>query len=141
MTKARRAGSIWRTFVGRHRGRATALLAALPLLMLSVMAGNGLAGTTTLHSGSRINSHAADTAGTEGKAQLPGRGALAMVDPLRVKPKFSGDGMIGPLGLVPATGVRRPSPLPGIEPRRAQHAAPAHWRAAASPRAPPAQVA
>ena len=141
MTKARRTGSIWTGFAGRHRGRAKAVLVALPLLMLSVLVDHGLGGAVAPPPGNRLDSHASDIAGTEGKAQLPGRGSLATIDPLRVKPKLSGDGTTGPHGLAPPAGAHLPSPVSRAEPRLAQYAAPARWRAAARPRAPPVQAA
>ncbi len=140
MTKARRTGSIWTGFAGRHRGRATAVLVALPLLMLSVLVDHGLGGASAPLAGNRVDSHASDIAGTEGKAQLPGRGSLATVDPLRVKPTLPGDGTAGPHGLAPSSGVQLPRPISLAEPRRAQYAAPAQWRVAACPRAPPVQA-
>lgn len=141
MTKARRTGSIWTGFAGRRGGRAKALLVALPLLMLSVLADQCLAGAAAPHPGNRAEGHASDVAGTEGKAQLPGRGTLATVDPLRVKPKLSSDGTAGPHGLAPSDGMRLRSSVPRAEPRRARDAAPTPWRAAARPRAPPVQAA
>jgi hypothetical protein len=140
VTKARRTGSIWTGFVGRHCGQAKALLVALPLLMLSVLVDHGLAGATAQNPGNRV-SQASDVAGTEGKAQLPGRGTLATVDPLRVKPKLSSDGTAGPHGIAPSIGAYVPSPLSQTGSSIARYTAPAQWRVAACPRAPPIQAA
>lgn len=140
MTQARPAGSIWTGFVGRHRSRAKALLVVLPLLILSVLVDQGLAGTSAPNSGHRANNHASDMSGTEDKAQLPGRSAVATVDPLRLKSKFSGDRTTGPQGLALPTGVPLRSCAPRIEARIAQCVAPTHRRADARPRAPPVQA-
>lgn len=140
MTQARPAGSIWTGFVGRHRSRAKALLVALPLLILSVLVDHGLAGTSALNPGHRADSQASDMSGAEDKAQLPGRGAVATVDPLRLTSKFSGDRTAGPHGLALPTSVRLPSFVPRAEPRIAQYGAPTHRRADARPRAPPVRA-
>lgn len=141
MNKAQGTGSIWTGFVGRHGRRAKALLVALPLLVLSVLVDHGLADAAVQRPENRVDSHASDIAGTEGKAQLPGRSTLATVDPLRVTPKLSGDGTIGPHGLAPSSGLHQPAHVSRAAHFRAQHAEPVQWRAAARPRAPPAQAA
>jgi hypothetical protein len=140
VTQARQPGSIWTGFVGRHRSRAKALLMALPLLILSVLVDHGLAGTSAPNPGHQADSHASDMSGAEGEAQLPGRGAVAMLDPLRLKSKFSDDRTAGPLGLTLPNGVSLPSFLPRVEPRIAQYGTPTHRRADARPRAPPVQA-
>lgn len=140
MTKARRTGIILTGVAGRYWRRAKALLVALPLLMLAVQADYGAAAP---HAANRVDSHPSDTAGTEGKAQLPDRGSLAAVDPQRIKSvKLSGDGAGGHEGLAAATGGRLPSrAVARVEPLRARDAAAAHWRIAARPRAPPGMAA
>jgi len=141
VNQARPAGSIWTGFAGRHRGRAKALLVALPLLILSVLVDHGLLGTSVPHSGSGADRHASDMSGAEDKAQLPGRGAVATVDPLRLKSKFSGDRTSGPNGLTLPIGVRLPSFVPSVEARIEQYGAHTHQRADARPRAPPVRAA
>jgi len=139
--KARRAGINGTGLVGPRRGRAAALLMALPLLVLSVLLDHGTARAIAPPSGNALDHRGSDMAGTEGKAHFPGRAAPAIVEPLHLKPHFSGDGTPGSHGLAPSTGVQQPSPLPLVEPRRAQYTAPKHWRADARPRAPPLQDA
>jgi hypothetical protein len=144
VTKARPAGISWTVFAGRYCRRAKALAIALPLLLLSVLVDHGLAGASMPDAGrmagARQASHLAATAGTEGKAQLPGRQVAAFADGIRYKIKLPTDGAHHPAALPAAQPA-----LPGAVWRQGGKASAAGGRVAAlrlsaDPRGPPARA-
>ena len=137
MTDARHAGIHWIGLAGRHGGRAKALLVALPLLLLSLLIDHGIVGPAEHRGGIAASAgQASDMAGAEGKLQLAARAGVA-ADPLRAKPKLSGDGQDSN-GLALSASLVSPGLSATTSPGAAAISPAASRPFAARPRAPPA---
>ncbi|MGE0666779.1 MAG: hypothetical protein AB7O49_09510 [Sphingomonadales bacterium] len=139
MTNARPAGTHWKDRTGRRGGRASILLVALPLLLLSLLIDRGATSPATEPRNGVVSGagEASEQSGAQGKAQPAGRAGLSTADTQRTKATSSGTAP-DTHGQTPAAPKAMLGTASSDAAGIAASAVPLHWPGAASPRAPPA---